>query len=224
MIMELCRGKYSSQDKWGYAPEIAQVWRAHGDHHDNFDSTLSQVQAFKGKSSWSGSYGWAYGDMMMIGGEGCKNYDPMKPEHCPKQTDNEYRTEMSLYSVLSSPMMIGTDIRNITPIMDECIFNEEVLAINQDYMAAPGKQVMSCNTTAWLRKLSNGNFAVAIPNLSDKPAKNSVCLADIGWPSDRAHLRDVWLKKDIDITTKYTAPVDVHNTLLVVLSPVKNDL
>jgi hypothetical protein len=49
MILELCRGPYTSMDKWGYAPEIAQVWRATGDHHDNFDSTLDQLSKLKGR-------------------------------------------------------------------------------------------------------------------------------------------------------------------------------
>jgi len=219
MILELCRGTYSGEDKWGYAPEIAQVWRATSDHHDEFKSTMSQVAHFKGKAKWSGSYGWAYGDMMMTGGQGCKPYDPMKPKHCPGQTDNEYRTETSLYSVISSPMMIGTDIREMTDVMKELILNKEMLAINQDYKAIPGDQTVSCNSTAWLRQLSNGNFAVAIPNLDDTPRNISVCLADLGWPSSRAHVRDVWQKKDFDVGLLYEREVDVHDTLLVVLSP-----
>ena len=33
MVLELCRGPYRDMDKWGYAPQVAQVWRAAGDHH-----------------------------------------------------------------------------------------------------------------------------------------------------------------------------------------------
>lgn len=155
---------------------LIQVWRGSSDHHDEFSSTLEEVNALKGKGSWSGPYGWAYMDMMMTGGEGCTPYDPMKPEHCPKQSDNEYRTEVSYrgeplrsdlwcmlgpnmgcremlsvpfafpvkvswYSVLGSPMMVGTDIRAMTSIMNETLLNRDVLAINQDYRAVPGDQV-----------------------------------------------------------------------------------
>ena len=122
-MLELCRGPYQSDDKddWSYAPEIAQIWRATGDHHDKFSSTMEQVAAIaeKGPKAY-GPYNWAYGDMMMTGGQGCpfKGQDPpyMHPQHCPGQTDNEYRTEVSLYAVLSSPMMIGTDIRSAYPL------------------------------------------------------------------------------------------------------------
>ena len=162
------------EDRWGYAPSIAQIWRARGDHKDDFAKTKLQIKTLSNKATWSGPHGWAYGDMMMTGGEGCEHWDAhththpaslslslsidslslslslslvkereirfwhedlyssssspsrkhatpvsrtlsrlfrRRPQHCPKQTNAEYRTEVSLYSVLSSPMMIGTDLR-----------------------------------------------------------------------------------------------------------------
>ena len=65
------------------------------------------------------------GPQMMTGGQGCtgqcKGGRPesgvcnfTSPQHCPGQNDNEYRTEASLYAVVSSPMMVGTDIRLMT--------------------------------------------------------------------------------------------------------------
>merc|ERR1712232_16415 len=97
----------------------------------------------RGKASWSKPYGWAYLDMLMTGGEGCADqgnndttdkglWDWTTPKHCPGMTDNEYRTEMSLYIVVSSPLMIGTDIRLMRPIMKELMLNNEAIAINQD--------------------------------------------------------------------------------------------
>ena len=47
MVLELCRGSYEQLDHWGYAPGIAQVWRADGDHHDGFKFTLEQLAAIK---------------------------------------------------------------------------------------------------------------------------------------------------------------------------------
>jgi len=58
MVLALCRGPYQREAKWGYAPEVAQVWRATGDHHDSFLSTIAQVYSVKGKSSWSSPHNW----------------------------------------------------------------------------------------------------------------------------------------------------------------------
>jgi alpha-galactosidase len=54
-----------------------------------------------------------------------------KPCHKPLQSEEEYRTEGSLYAIVSSPMMIGTDIRLMTPIMQQVLLNEELIAIQQ---------------------------------------------------------------------------------------------
>ena len=206
MSFMLCRGPYQQQDHWGYAPGIAQGWRATGDHHDNFASVRQQVgavlpldrgcpatqprqrarlrcpqvEAVRGKASWSGPFGWAYLDMMMTGGQGCKDQcvgpesdqghcNWTKPEHCPGMSEAEYRTEASLYVVVSSPLMVGTDIRLMTPIMkvrrrggvwstrsrpdhdalsrpaQELLLNKEAIAINQDYKAVPGDAMSSCH-------------------------------------------------------------------------------
>jgi len=219
MVLELCRGTYEKLDNWGYASTIAQVWRANGDHHDSFSHTLEQLAAIKGKSNWSAPYGWAYMDMMMIGGEGCKdNPNPDKPQHCPQQTDHEYRTECALYSISASPMMIGTDIRNMTKVMNECLLNPEIIAINQDYLAKPGFQTKSCGDDAWVRKLSDGTFAVVVPNLGDKTDAVNICFADIGWPNITALVHDVWSQADIGISTnQWGAKIKSHDTLYVIL-------
>merc|ERR1719356_2139314 len=107
----------------------------------------------------------------MTGGQGCKNYDVHTPQHCPAQSDNEYRTEVSLYGVMSSPMLIGTDLRDMTPIMKETLLNKDLIMINQDWQAPPGDVLPggSCGSKTWARKLSDGQLAIAIPNLGDPP-------------------------------------------------------
>ena len=78
----------------------------------------------------------------MTGGQGCQDqgtggssdkghWNWTTPKHCPGMTDAEYRTEASMYAVVASPMMVGTDIRLMTPIMkvhDSCaVFTDSVL-------------------------------------------------------------------------------------------------
>merc|ERR1712151_1306640 len=202
--------------------------------------------------------------------------------------------EMSLYTVLSSPLMIGTDIRLMTPIMKELLLNKEAIAINQDYEAVPGDAVPACgggsppeqcsvqvdkqlshtkcelgktygcvNGTnkmwtdggrsgeftcnghsnvecnhmhggryecdcsggaereVWLRRTTNGDFAIAMPNLQDSEAELSFCLDTLGWPhGDTAKVRNIWAKKDLGvITKKFTAKVKSHDTLLLRITP-----
>lgn len=228
IVLELCRGPYQEQADWGYAPSIAQVWRATGDHHDRFSSTIEQVEAMSRPSIYipgeggSGPYGWAYGDMMMTGGEGCVGYDPKVPQHCPKQTDAEYRTEVSLYSVLGSPMMVGTDIRNMTAIMTQLLLDPTMLRINQDEEARIGEKISTCGgTDAWVRHLTGGDVAIALPNLGDDAATLKVCAADVGISAAAVTAMEVWTRKSLTPSAAgdYSLTVASHDTALLYLSP-----
>ena len=55
--------------------------------------------------------------MICVSKQGCSNGVVM--EHCPGQTDTEYRTEFSMWSIAASSLIVATDIRNMTDIMKE---------------------------------------------------------------------------------------------------------
>jgi len=220
IVLELCRGDYQKENRWGYAPEVAQLWRATGDHHDDWASTLEQVKSVTSRSTWSGPYGWAYLDMIMTGGQGCTGQSPDQALHCPGQTDNEYRTEFSIYAIVGSPILIGTDIRNFTSIMKSLILNPEVLAVNQDYSTTVGDMVTICGgkSQIWKRKLSDGRIAVAVPNFANNAAKITVCFADIGGTTKMA-VRDLWKMSDLGVfQTEYSVQVGVHDTVVLALT------
>ena len=233
MAFELCRGDYEKLDHWGYAPGIAQVWRADGDHHDSFSHTLEQLAAIKGKSTWSGPYGWAYMDMMMTGGEGCEQIDPKHPLtpdpdhpcHAPGCTDAEYRTEGATYSISASPMMIGTDIRLMTPIMKQILLNPTLISINQDHLAAPGFETTSCGDAAWVRHLSNGSTAVTVVNMAASKMEVQLCLEDIGWNNANTTRKnvaigfDIWAGTTSLINGFVKRSLESHDNLFFMLSP-----
>ena len=47
------------------------------------------------------------------GGESC-NTTAKPGELCPKQTLEEYRTEFTMWSMASSPLLVSTDVRKLT--------------------------------------------------------------------------------------------------------------
>jgi len=53
----------------------------------------------------------------MTGGQGCSSNMPLV--HCPGMTDTEYRTEFTMWCIMASPLLVATDIRNMTSIMKE---------------------------------------------------------------------------------------------------------
>jgi alpha-galactosidase len=70
---------------------------------------------------------WNDPDMLEIGNGG--------------MTTAEYRTHMSLWSMLAAPLIAGNDLRNIPPQILEILTNKEVIAIDQDKLGKQGKRV-----------------------------------------------------------------------------------
>ena len=128
--------------------------------------------------------------MMMTGGQGCTAQctGPGKgdaaicnfttPQHCPGQTDNEYRTEASLYAVVSSPMMIGTDIRLMTPIMKELLLNKDAIAINRESQSSPAAFLYAaCGSLLRLVCAATSIFDHIIRTASNLQRTTKHCLA-----------------------------------------------
>merc|ERR1711976_19987 len=75
----------------------------------------------------------------------------------------------------------------------------------------------------WVRKLTDGDFAVALPNWADTETNLTFCLDSLKWPhGETAHARNVWAKKDLGtFSQQFTATVASHDSLLLRISPDK---
>lgn len=54
---------------------------------------------------------------------------------CPKQSLEEYRTEFTVWAMASSPLIVSTDVRQLTAIQRDVLLNVEVIAIDQQPIA-----------------------------------------------------------------------------------------
>jgi len=100
---------------------------------------VGTIKDFINVSHLAGPHNWNYGDFLMTGGAGCNVFEA--GAHCPGQTDAEYRTQFSVYALAASPLIVGTDIRNMTAIMRAALLNAELLSVNQDFEARAGDLV-----------------------------------------------------------------------------------
>ena len=64
---------------------------------------------------YAGPGHWNDPDMLEIGNGG--------------MNDEEYRTHMSLWSLLAAPLLAGNDIRNMTDVTKSILMNKEVMLI-----------------------------------------------------------------------------------------------
>eukprot|EP00051_Salpingoeca_urceolata_P029057 m.488829 g.488829 ORF g.488829 m.488829 type:complete len:429 (+) comp26109_c0_seq1:56-1342(+) len=211
----------------GDTPHYLNAWRAWTDHHDDWKTTLATITAQQTIGTHGRPGAWPDMDVLTTGGQGCgKN----STDHCPLQTDDEYRTEVALWSINQSPMFVATDIRQMTPVMKETLLNREIAEVHQDTRTPPGTHIgdwpchgglFACQM--WARPLADGSVMAAL--LNEGPETHSITLA-LGripqrkWNSNtRVVVRDVWTNTTLGtVTGKFSVSVPTHGTALVRLT------
>ena len=107
-------------------------------------------------------------------------------------TDDEYRTHMSLWSILAAPLLAGNDLRDMTPAINAILTNKEVIAVDQDQDGRQGRRAWSSGEQEiWIRDLAGGAKAVAIFNRGDAEAKTSATWSDLNNPRPQIGPRPV---------------------------------
>jgi alpha-galactosidase len=211
--------EWGVDDPWTWMRQYANSWRSGGDHHDNWGSTASIIDHNANLGVYAGPGGWNYFDFLMTGGEGCSDF---KPGHrCPGMTDTEYRTEFTIWVIAASPLIVATDLRNMSAIQKEILFNKEMLAVHQDKLGHAGGRIgtWNCNEAnaceIWAKNLFDGSYAVALYNKGAQEHSITLNFTALTWPSDiGVSIRDLWAHKDLGtFKQSFSAPVPSHGVV-----------
>jgi alpha-galactosidase len=107
---------------------------------------------------------------------------------------SQFRTQISMWSILAAPLMVSDDLTRIGPSALAAVRNAEVIAIDQDPAGVQGRLVAAAGEgEVWVRPLAGGGTAVALLNRGSARLRVSTTAAAIGLPAAAAYsLRDVW--------------------------------
>jgi len=132
-------------------------------------------------------------------------------------TDTEYRTHMSLWSMLAAPLIAGNDVRNMSPSIHDILTNREVIAIDQDKAGHQGKRIwQSGQLEIWTRELDGGDTAVAVFNRAPANVTVKFRWAEAGVPKTPSCIRDLWRHTDQKGTgPEHAAKVPGHGVVLL---------
>jgi len=201
ILYSLCQ--YGRDDVWKWGPEVGgNAWRTTGDIRDTWDSMTKIGFSQAELAAWAAPGHWNDPDMLEIGNGG--------------MTDDEYRTHMSLWSILAAPLLAGNDLRNMTPTILEILTNREVIAVDQDKDGKQGRRIAkSGDQEVWVRPLSGGAQAIGLFNRGDAPAKITAKWSDLGLKA-HAHARDLWAHSDLKLDgEEYSVTVPAHGVVML---------
>ncbi|CAK9045739.1 unnamed protein product [Durusdinium trenchii] len=111
---------------------------------------------------------------------------------------HQSRTQFSLWAILMAPMLLGADVRQLTPFDLETYSNEEVLKVSQDSFAQQGSLLtVKGSTSLWGRPLVDGAWAVLFLNegwfWKRKVTCSKRCWSKMSFKrNSTVHLQDLW--------------------------------
>jgi alpha-galactosidase len=205
IVYSLCQ--YGENDPWKWGDKVSgNLWRTTGDINDTWARMdkigFSQlpIAAYNHPGHWNDP------DMLEVGNGG--------------MTTDEYRTHMSLWALLSAPLIAGNDLRVMSDDTKSILMNTEVIAIDQDPAAKP-VQTLSTNgnvITLW-RPMQDGSIAVGIFNRGSDPAPATLQLSSLpGNLGKHLTARDLWKHEAIPVTgDTFSTTVPTHGVVLLQL-------
>jgi alpha-galactosidase len=202
IVYSLCQYGRADVSKWG-ADVGGNAWRTTGDIRDTWDSMTKIGFAQDELTPWAAPGHWNDPDMLEIGNGG--------------MNDDEYRTHMSLWSILAAPLLAGNDLRNMSPSILAILTNREVIAVNQDKAGKQGRRISkSGDQELWARPLYDGGQAIGFFNRAGAPAQITVKWSDMGLQSAPKRARDLWAHRDVKLDGgEYTVTVPAHGVVLL---------
>ena len=206
IVFSLCQ--YGMADVWKWGGSVnGNCWRTTGDITDTWRSMsgigFKQAQA----APFAQPGNWNDPDMLVVGTVGWGR------PHPSRLTPDEQYTHISLWCLLSAPLLIGCDMTKLDDFTLNLLSNDEVLALDQD---ALGKEATCVDTNGevqvYEKELVDGGRALGFFNLGKMIANLDFNqLAQIGF-SGNQHVRDLWRQKDL-------ADVDAANGTLPLTIP-----
>lgn len=219
ILYSLCSWGEDYVHTWGGS--IANSWRISGDIYDSFarpDDLCACENAADPHCVAPGTHcsvlaiinkvapfvdrglpgGWNDLDMLEVG-VGGMSYD-------------EYKAHFSMWAALKSPLMLGSDLRKMTPETFSIISNPAIIALNQDPLGRSVQRVQRNlnvakdeygigETHVWSGPLANGDQVVIFLNAADEPLTMSVKLSEVfvmfGVGGTAAEVGRNWVIRDL---------------------------
>ena len=211
IVFSIC--EWGERQPWLWAANVGgQLWRTTKDIRDSWKSLTYNLDINSNLEMYAGPGNWNDPDMLIVGLRG--NKGPAGDLGGTGCNDTEYQSNMSLWSIMASPLIATNDIRNMNSQTKKILLNSEVIAIDQDQMGIQGEKKISDSVwNIFVKPLSNGDYAIAILNRSSKPQTAAINFSHLGLEGTY-EIRDVWQHEIIGKSKNFKGKVLSHETKL----------
>ncbi len=160
IFLSMC--EWGNNKPWLWARDIGHSWRIGPDIWCNFDSTRVHPQGFtdigvmqcirlcEPLRAYAGPGHWNDPDMLEVGNG---------------MTENEDRAHFTMWCMMASPLILGNDLRAMSPATKAILMNAEMIALDQDPLGVQGLRYKTDKGLEfWFKPLQGGSWAFTILN------------------------------------------------------------
>jgi alpha-galactosidase len=219
IVFSLCQ--YGNNDVWTWGASVnGNSWRTTGDIVDTWDR-MKEIGFNQGSAApYAGPGHWNDPDMLVVGQVGWGNLHPSR------LTPDEQYTHISLWCLLSAPLLIGCDLDKLDNFTLSLLSNDEVLALDQDPLGKEAKCVISDgNVQVYEKELADGNRALGFFNLGTEPIDYGFNKFAVVGLTGKQRVRDLWRQKDLNELDTANGPlpltIPAHGVVLYKFTNVK---
>jgi len=199
VVYSVC--EWGRERPWLWAPGMgAEMWRTTYDVKDKWTSrydnngglgVLRIAHQNEALGPFVGPGRWNDMDMLQVGVDGF-DYGHDRKKVGFGITPDEEKFQMSLWSILASPLLAANDVTTMNEQTKSILLNKEVIAINQDPLGVPGWRIKKMDQVeVWKRPLKNGDVAVVFVNLDERARDIDVTWAQLNISGPR-EVADLW--------------------------------
>jgi hypothetical protein len=137
-------------------------------------------------------------------------------------TPDERMTQMSLWSLAASPLLLGSDLTHLDPVDLKMLKNKDVLAVDQDGIDA--RRISDGeNSQVFAKTEPDGDAVVGLFNTGSAPREVATTAAALGLPAARDYaLDDLWSHRKTESAGRIAADVPPHGVVLYRVHPTRH--
>ena len=210
IVFSLCQ--YGMGNVWEWGGKVGgNCWRTTGDIEDTWESMSGIGFNQAGHEKYAKPGNWNDPDMLVVGMVG---WGPSL--HLTHLMPNEQYTHISLWCLLSAPLLIGCDMTQLDDFTLGLLTNDEVIDVNQDPLGKQaGRVSVSGDLEIWSKELEDGSKAVGLFNRGETRREITADLKVLGF-TGTCMIRDLWRQENLGaFDGKFTASVAPHGVVLV---------
>lgn len=211
IVFSVC--EWGQREPWTWAASIGgNYWRTtwdirnawNRDVYDAGNNSIMQITDINASLADYASPGhWNDPDMLVVGINNNLR-TVVNTEGASGCSDEEYRTHMSLWCLMASPLIAGNDIRNMSKSAKEILLNSEIIAVNQDALGKQARKIRdNGDTEVFAKPMHDGSWVVGLLNRNDSVNQSiRISWNEIGIEGKHI-VRDLWEHKDLGKFTEY---------------------